>query len=77
MPNGMSLFCTNLFAHPVRYVSTPPTMNNQNCASAVAEKISALTTETYLAARGSADKFHATLAKVKNRHPLPGNELIP
>jgi hypothetical protein len=40
---------------------------NQFIASAVAEKISALTTETYLAtraAKGSAEKFHAALAKV-------------
>lgn len=40
---------------------------NQFIASAVAEKLSALTTETYLAgraARGSLDKFHAALAKV-------------
>ncbi len=40
---------------------------NQFIASAVAEKISALTTETYLAARaakGSAEKFRAALAKV-------------
>ena len=41
-------------------------------ASAVAEKISALTTETYLAqrsARGSADAFHAALAKVPGVEP--------
>jgi len=40
---------------------------NQFVASAVAEKISALTTETYLAdraARGSAGKFRAALSKV-------------
>ena len=45
---------------------------NQFIASAVAEKISALTTETYLAARaarGSADKFHAALAKVPDVEP--------
>jgi hypothetical protein len=45
---------------------------NQFIASAVAEKISALTTETYLAARaarGSVDKFHAALAKVPDVEP--------
>ncbi len=45
---------------------------NQFIASAVAEKISALTTETYLAqraARGSIDKFHAALAKVPAVEP--------
>ena len=45
---------------------------NQFIASAGAEKISALTTETYLAARaarGSADKFHAAMAKVPAVEP--------
>ena len=45
---------------------------NQFIASAVAEKISALTTETYLAqraARGSTDKFRAALAKVPDVEP--------
>lgn len=45
---------------------------NQFIASAVAEKISALTTETYLAgraAKGSVDKFRAALAKVPDVEP--------
>ena len=45
---------------------------NQFIASAVAEKISALTTETYLAKRasqGSADKFRAAMAKVPAAEP--------
>ena len=45
---------------------------NQFIASAVAEKISALSTETYLAeraARGSADKFQAAMAKVPPAEP--------
>ena len=45
---------------------------NQFIASAVAEKLSALTTETYLAARaarGSVDKFRAALAKVPAVEP--------
>lgn len=45
---------------------------NQFITSAVAEKVSALTTETYLkerAQRASADKFKAALAAVPNREP--------
>jgi hypothetical protein len=45
---------------------------NQFIASAVAEKISALTTETYLAqraARGSSDAFRTALAKVPDVEP--------
>ena len=45
---------------------------NQFIASAVAEKISALTTETYLAqraAKGSVGKFQAALAKVPAVEP--------
>jgi hypothetical protein len=45
---------------------------NQFIASAVAEKISALTTETYLAeraAQGSRDKFIAVLANVPKVEP--------
>ncbi|HAD05216.1 MAG TPA: toxin-antitoxin system HicB family antitoxin, partial [Desulfuromonas sp.] len=45
---------------------------NQFIASAVAEKLSALTTETYLAgraARGSVEKFHAALDKVPAVEP--------
>lgn len=45
---------------------------NQFIASAVAEKISALTTETYLAeraARGSVTSFRAALAKVPSVDP--------
>jgi hypothetical protein len=45
---------------------------NQFIASAVAEKISALSTETYLAkraSRGSIDKFRAALAKVPHIEP--------
>ncbi len=41
---------------------------NQFIASAVAEKLSALTTETYLAC-GSVDKFRAALAKVPAIEP--------
>jgi hypothetical protein len=45
---------------------------NQFIASAVAEKLSALTTETYLAGRavrGSVDKFRTALTKVPADEP--------
>jgi hypothetical protein len=45
---------------------------NQFIASAVAEKISALTTESYLqerAKQGSVEKFQAALAAVPNAEP--------
>lgn len=45
---------------------------NQFIASAVAEKVSALATETYLkerAERGSVDKFKAALATVPKQPP--------
>jgi hypothetical protein len=52
---------------------------NQFIASAVAEKISALTTEKYLserAARGSKEKFRKALSKVPKAAPSPGDELV-
>ncbi|MCP5277235.1 MAG: toxin-antitoxin system HicB family antitoxin [Thiobacillus sp.] len=51
---------------------------NQFIASAVAEKISALATETYLnerAARGSEAKFRAALAVVPDVPPVAGDEI--
>ena len=51
---------------------------NQFIASAVAEKISALTTERYLeerARRGSQDKFRQALAKVPEVEPEPFDRL--
>lgn len=51
---------------------------NQFIATAVAEKISVLTTEDYLQARAQcADSgaFAAVLAKVADRPPLAGDEL--
>jgi hypothetical protein len=50
---------------------------DQFVATAVAEKISALTAETYLrtrAERADADAFRAVLDKVPQRAPLPGDE---
>ena len=51
---------------------------NQFISSAVSEKISAITTETYLAQRAKRAKksdFSAILAKVPNRTPISGDEL--
>ena len=51
---------------------------NQLVATALAEKISALATEEYLdglAAQGSREAFDRIMLKVKDRPPLPGDEL--
>jgi predicted transcriptional regulator len=51
---------------------------NQLVTTAIAEKVSALATERYLndmAATGSAQAFDTVMANVKNRPPLPGDEL--
>lgn len=51
---------------------------NQLIATALAEKISALATEEHLAAlaaQGSREGFDQVMAKVKDRPPLPGDEL--
>ena len=51
---------------------------NQFISSAVAEKISAITTEDYLRQRAEqADKaaFRSILDKVPERTPLPGDEM--
>jgi len=52
---------------------------NQFISSAVSEKISAITTENYLAQRASrADRaeFKKILANVPEHPPLPGDELL-
>ena len=51
---------------------------NQMVAAALAEKVSALTTEEYLenrAKRGSRKKFLRALARTPARPPLAGDEL--
>jgi predicted DNA-binding ribbon-helix-helix protein len=51
---------------------------NQLVATAIAEKVSALSTEKYLnamAAKGSVEVFDSVMAKVKSRPPLTGDEL--
>jgi len=50
---------------------------NQFVTAAVAEKLSALMTEEYLAARAKrADRkrFEAVMSKVKDQPPMPGDE---
>lgn len=51
---------------------------NQLITTAIAEKVSALATEKYLndmAAKGSAELFDTVMANVKNRPPLPNDEI--
>lgn len=51
---------------------------NQLVTTAIAEKVSALATEKYLndmAAKGSAEVFDTVISRVKNRQPLPNDEL--
>lgn len=51
---------------------------NQFISSAVAEKMSAISTEDYLrerASRGSAERLKEILGKVPDQAPVPGDEL--
>ncbi len=51
---------------------------NQLVMTAIAEKVSALATEKYLntmSSQGSVQIFDTVMAKVKNRPPLPGDEI--
>jgi hypothetical protein len=51
---------------------------NQLVATALAEKLSALLTEEYLAqraARGSREKFERVLAKVSDKEPVHGDQI--
>ena len=51
---------------------------NQFITTALAEKLSALLTEEYLGARakrGSRRKFDRALRRVRDRAPIPGDEL--
>ena len=51
---------------------------NQLVVTAIAEKVSALATEQYMnamAAKGSPQEFDAVMAKVKDRPPLPGDDI--
>jgi len=51
---------------------------NQLVTTALAEKLSALLTEEYLAqraARGSREKYDRVLAKVSDQRPITGDEI--
>jgi hypothetical protein len=51
---------------------------NQLVTTALAEKLSALLTEEYLAqraARGNREKFDRVLAKVSDQRPITGDEI--
>lgn len=51
---------------------------NQLITTALAEKLSALLTEEYLEARarrGSREKFERVLGTVREREPVPGDEI--
>ena len=51
---------------------------NQLVTTALAEKLSALLTEEYLAqraTRGSREKYDRVLAKVSDEGPIPGDEI--
>jgi len=51
---------------------------NQLVTTALAEKLSALLTEEYLAQRanrGSRDRFDRVLEKVSDQEPVPGDEI--
>jgi len=51
---------------------------NQLVTTALAEKLSALLTEEYLAqrgARGNQEKFDRVLAKVSDQRPITGDEI--
>ena len=51
---------------------------NQLVTTALAEKLSALLTEEYLAeraARGSRETFERVLSKVSDQEPAPGDEI--
>jgi predicted transcriptional regulator len=53
---------------------------NQFVTTAIAEKMAALMTLDYLAARarrGSRSKFDRVLAKIKDRKPVDGDEVLP
>lgn len=53
---------------------------NQFVTTAIAEKMAALMTLDYLAERarrGSRSKFDRVLAKVKDRKPVDGDEVLP
>lgn len=68
----------SIHMHAKRLASEEGISINQLISSAIAEKLSAIDTEKYLAdrgSRGSKDKFLRVLAKVPSGKPMAGDEL--
>ncbi|WYD79585.1 MAG: DUF6290 family protein [Candidatus Electrothrix gigas] len=77
----LSLRLPNSIHRHIKQIATSEGVSiNQFISSAVAEKISAITTEDYLKQRAQkADRvaFRSILDKIHERVPLPGDEIIP
>lgn len=77
----LSLRLPNSIHRHIKQIATSEGVSiNQFISSAVAEKISAITTEDYLKQRAKkADRaaFRSILDKVPERAPLPGDEITP
>ncbi len=77
--SALSLRLPNSIHHHIKEIATQDGVSiNQFILTAVSEKISAITTETYLAKRAAhADRaaFKSILDDVPNRPPLAGDEL--
>ena len=75
----MSLRLPDYLHNSIREIANSEHVSvNQLITTAVAEKVSALATEKYLnnmAAKGSAEVFDTVVSRVKNRQPLPNDEL--
>lgn len=75
----MSLRLPDYLHNSIRDIADKENISvNQLVTTAIAEKVSALATERYLndmAAKGSVQAFDAVMEQVKNRPPLPGDEL--
>lgn len=75
----MSLRLPDYLHNSIRDIANNENISvNQLVTTAIAEKVSALATEKYLndmAAKGSDEVFDTVISKVKNRQPLPNDEL--
>jgi uncharacterized protein (DUF1778 family) len=75
----LSLRLPNSIHRHIKEIATEEGVSiNQFISSAVSEKISAITTENYLAQRArkaNKSEFRAILDKVPNRSPIIGDEL--
>ena len=75
----LSLRLPNSIHRHIKEIATQEGVSiNQFIASAVSEKISAISTENYLqqrAARAKIEEFASILENVPDRAPLPGDEV--